>query len=307
MAPSVLGADLLDLCGRARGFLVLCAPFVKRGVIERVLAHTQEGVSVELFTRWRPEEVAAGVSDTGVLELLESRNGSVHLCDRLHAKFYRADDVALVGSANLTATALGWTVLPNLEVLLELPSAAVAQTEQELRREACLATAAIAAEVERVAALLPRMPFETPEQVTLELVGAGYGPWLPALREPADLFVAYSVGSHRLSSASAVGAQHDLAALDLPPGLERPAFEALVAQRLGGMEVVRHLDRLLEEPMRFGAVRDALGRFAALERAEADRAWQTLMRWLLEFMPGRYERRVNSRSEIFMRQRERDS
>src|SRR5438477_11317897 len=103
-----LGDQLLQACGNARSRLTLCAPFVKASVFRRVLDVTPDSVVIELFTRWRPDEVAAGVSDTAVLALLEKRGGSVMLCDRLHAKFVRFDDRTLLGSANLPATALGW-------------------------------------------------------------------------------------------------------------------------------------------------------------------------------------------------------
>lgn len=37
----------------------------------------------------------------------------------LHAKFYRIDDVVLIGSANLTSSAMGWSQQPNLEILCQ--------------------------------------------------------------------------------------------------------------------------------------------------------------------------------------------
>jgi phosphatidylserine/phosphatidylglycerophosphate/cardiolipin synthase-like enzyme len=137
-----LGNQLLEACRSARSTLTLCAPFVKGPVLKRVLDATAESVSVELFTRWRPEEVAAGVSDTVVLDIAESRGGRVLLCDRVHAKFMRFDDRVLIGSANLTATALGWTALPNLELLIEVPAntAQLRELEDRLRRESIVAT-----------------------------------------------------------------------------------------------------------------------------------------------------------------------
>src|SRR3954447_2475597 len=106
------------MCEHARHEIVLCAPFVKRHVIDRVLACTAPNVAVAIISRWRPEEIAAGGSDTAVLESGSARGGSVLLHDRLHAKFYRGDDAVLLGSANLTGTALGWSTRPNLELLV---------------------------------------------------------------------------------------------------------------------------------------------------------------------------------------------
>src|SRR4051812_35805335 len=141
------GDQLLQLCREARSTLVLCAPFAKCSVIARALAEVEGDVRVELFTRWRPEEVAAGVSDTAVLDLVVAHGGAVYLCDRLHAKFYRCETKALVGSANLTATALGWVEQPNLELLLRVQRDEVAGLERVLRSEALLATKETAEEV----------------------------------------------------------------------------------------------------------------------------------------------------------------
>lgn len=57
----------------------------------------------------------------------------------------------------------------------------------------------------------------------------------------------------------------------------------------------------LSSARRFGAVRDLLGERLGLDREKADFAWQTIMRWLLEFLPERYERRVSNWSEVLVR------
>lgn len=116
----VLGDLLCDAASRAKGRVLLCAPFSKAAVLERLLGFVSSGIEVELFTRWQPDEVAAGVSDTEVLPLLEEHGGSVFLCESLHAKAFCFDDRALVGSANLTDSDLGWSPSPNLELLLEV-------------------------------------------------------------------------------------------------------------------------------------------------------------------------------------------
>jgi hypothetical protein len=297
-----LGEHLLGVVAEARREVVLCAPFAKTGVIARVLTSMDASASLKVITRWRPEEVAAGVSDTGILALVEQRGGSVLLCDRLHAKYVRSDDRVLIGSANLTATALGWTSAPNLELLVEVLSDTpeVLELEQVLGREAIPATAELAHEVARAAALLPQTQPELETVAESDRV-ASAATWYPRLREPGDLFLAYSTGADRLSRASAAAATHDLAALQLPAGLQQPAFLALVESRLLQSPVVQALDDVLLEPRRFGFVRDTLAERLDLARDEADFAWQTLMRWLLEFLPQRYERRVTNWSEVVVR------
>lgn len=300
MAIDRLGESLLEACEAAQERLVLCAPFIKRHVLQRLVDATAEQVTIDVFTRWRPEEVAAGVSDTSILSVMEARGGRVLLCDRLHAKYLRFDQRALIGSANLTGAALGWSSAPNLELLAEVPVAIpeIVELEATLRDESIAATQALADEIERIAALMPQVGTPADEAAFDEVVAVA---WYPRLREPRDLFTAYSAGLERLSRGSQAAAVVDLAALQLPPALHEEQFEALVASRLLQSPAVQAVDRALADPQRFGAVRDLLADRLALSREDASFAWQTLMRWLLEFTPERYERSVPRWSEVLVR------
>lgn len=297
-----LGEHLLDVVRATREELVLCAPFAKLGVLSRLLAAVGPDVRITLITRWRPEEVAAGVSDTSVLPAVQERGGKVLLCHRLHAKYVRSDERVLIGSANLTATALGWTATPNLELLTEVPrdTQQIRELEDRLTMEVVEATADLAAEIEEAAALLPRTVPEI-QLADVDQEGGLMTAWYPALRAPRDLYVAYSSGIDRLTSASARAAATDLAALELPSGLDEPAFEAVVRSRLLQSPLVQTIDELLKTSQRFGAVRAVIQERLELTREEADFAWQTLMRWLLEFFPERYDRRVGNWSEVLVR------
>jgi len=296
---SELGAMLIDLAATARREFVMCAPFAKRGVIDRVLEAVPADVEVVLFTRWRPEEVAAGVSDTGVLASLRARGGIVLLHDRLHAKFYRNESRTLVGSANLTATALGWSAAPNLELLVESESENAADIEHYLRAEGVEATEALASQVDEIANLLPKA---IAVEGTLDIAStAPQGDWIPQLRIPSDLFLAYSQGLQCLTERSAMAAAADLEVLDVPPGLDRQQFERLVGHRLGGYSLFQQLDEFLATPRRFGEVRQMLGEMMDFDRDRADEAWQTMMRWMLEFLPHRYSRVVARHTEVMKR------
>lgn len=68
-----LGDAVLDLAASSRREFVMCAPFAKAAVVREVLAAIPEGVQIALYTRWRPDEVAAGVSDTEVLPAVRGR------------------------------------------------------------------------------------------------------------------------------------------------------------------------------------------------------------------------------------------
>src|SRR5947199_2775416 len=118
----VHGDKLLELCPSASETLVIAAPFIKDTVLARVLDVLPSTVRrVTCITRWFPEEIAAGVSDLEIFDRLAAyQNARLLLHPHLHAKLYRADHRCLVGSANLTNRALGWSSPPNLELLVEL-------------------------------------------------------------------------------------------------------------------------------------------------------------------------------------------
>ena len=112
------GDLLIEHLARAHSHALLCAPFIKAGVLRRVLAAIPAGTQVSVVTRWNAVEIASGVSDLETLEVVAGRaNASLALIDGLHAKMYVADGQVLTGSANLTAKALGWCPNANLEVL----------------------------------------------------------------------------------------------------------------------------------------------------------------------------------------------
>ncbi|WP_101947993.1 phospholipase D-like domain-containing protein [Mycobacterium sp. 3519A] len=290
------GTALLELAAAAERNFVMCSPFAKEHVVAHVISAIPDGVDIALYTRWRPEEIAAGVSDTAVLSVLQRRGGAVYLHDRIHAKFYRNEHSVLAGSANLTSTALGWAVNSNLELLLECPRAAIQELESLLELESIRATEALAAEADEIAQLLPRNPLPPPRVASVPTDE----PWIPRLRMPSDLYLAYSRGASRLSSTSAEEASADLAALDVPVGLGRDQFYAVVAHRLRGKPLIKMLDDFLTQPRRFGEVREKLCKPMGFDRSDADASWQTIMRWLMEFLPHRYTHRVYRHSEVFV-------
>jgi len=289
------GASLLELAGSSRREFFMCAPFAKEGVVSRVVTAVPDGVQIRLFTRWRPDEVAAGVSDTGVLQVVRARGGIVYLHDRLHAKYFRNESCALIGSANLTATALGWTPSPNLELLVSSVDDDIRSLETLLAANSTVATDEIAQEVDELAALLP-----TPNAVVADLVAETVEPliWVPTLRMPSDLFGAYAGDAESLTSISARAAANDLFALDLPGGLSHDQFDMLVGHRLHNQPLFKAIDNYLTEPRRFGEMRDLLTRVLGLSRDEAEQAWQTVVRWMLEFLPKTYLHKTFRYSEF---------
>ena len=284
------GDALLALASASREELTLCAPFIKAPVIATVLAQVRAEVTVRVVTRWRPEEVAAGVSDLEVFELVTARPGArLELFDQLHAKLYVADQTVLTGSANLTATALGWSETPNLEIL-------AASSLQEPSVVACLealrsARLADAAERDRVRIAADRLTTVTLPDAAPE-IAESLGVWLPRLGAPARLYEAYMPGGRdRLIANTLEAADADLRALALPPNLSLPDFNRAVAQAFTSMAAIAALlhqagDRDLTDD-------EAIRLIASLPRGSEDMPpeaqWRTVRDWMTHFLGDLFE------------------
>lgn len=305
-ADAALGDHLVKTVAESEGEVLLVAPFIKRAALDRVLADFHAS-ALRCITRWKPVEIAAGVSDLAAYESIRNSGGTLWLRSDLHAKYFRGDDQVLVGSANLTAAALGWSTTPNLELLVpltRLDENAVA-FEHEVHRHCVLVTDDLyehflAAEAEWIDSL-PKPPHELP----IESFGAPapdpHG-WLPQTRQPQDLYRVYvTTDVDALPRPMRQRASIDLTVLGVPPGLPEPGFNAVVAASLLATTVHHGLDNLVSTPQRFGAVRDFLMAELSFDRAAADQAWQTIIRWLRHFLPHRYEYSRPRHSEVIQR------
>jgi len=301
------GTQILDLCVKARKELLLVAPFIKYEALRRILQEVHDHVAIRCVTRWRPDEIAAGVSDIQVWDLFrENDNRTLYLCHNLHAKFYRADEHCLVGSANLTLTALGWSPAPNLELLITS-----GHTEHlEAFEDELLASLIEVDDVlyEQVSKLIIPIPGQIngPIEDIISTVSIDFRCWLPTLRTPEKLFTAYQGQYDELTTVARSASLDDLLAFNLPPGLDQEQFNRYIAATLIQLPLVRKVDSFVEQPRRFGEVKSLLKQLACNSEAQtfdAAAAWQTLMRWLLYFLPEHYELVVPRHTEIFARKR----
>lgn len=307
--------DRLAEAAEAAEEIVLVAPFVKRSVLARLLYAISPEASVSCVTRWRPEEVLAGVSDLDVWPLLRDRGNTLGLISHLHAKYYRFGDIIFVGSANLTATALDWRAQANLELLVETRSdAGLLGFEAAMRAQAAVVDETMYKQMRALVEAL--RPLETPIVSASAVNPRDVGDravdqppeerkatlWLPESRTPQILFDFYRGELGGLSQAERAAAAVDLAAFPLPTGLEEEAFRVYIGWYLAQMPAVRRIDALVVKPQRFGAVRTFLQRMEDYPRdRDSSRDWQTLMRWLLYFLPTRYEAYEANYSELFAR------
>lgn len=312
-----VGDSLERLVAQASAEVLLVAPFIKRDAFARIIARVHTGVHVTCVTRWRLPEMISGVNDPDIWEIVRGlERGRLLVNHSLHAKYYRGDALCLIGSANITGAALGWSPNPNWELLVAPDDGGGLrhEFEEDLLESSTevddslyrMVAERVRVGKEQLASVAESVEFgglylgETPADTATD-----YGSWVPQLRHPAELYLAYRGEISALTRAARETARRDLKQFALSPGLDRWAFEAEIGIQLLGKPLVREVDRFVSEPRRFGEVRQLLREAMRDEKDVLDpgHAWQTLMRWLLYFLPNRYRMAVPSHSEVFYRVR----
>lgn len=296
-ALGTLGDQLVELVGSVRRECILVAPYIKRDTLLRVLAGCSNQASLKVVTRWRIDEIALGVSDLEVWDLLKGRNGAeLWLQPSLHAKYFRGDERVILGSANLTHSGLGWAKNSNLELLEEVvfPYHGKHTFETALFRNATRVNDGLYQEfVEALAAFSSvRTPF-----VDIE-IGTQFADWRPELRVPSDLYLFYSNDFSVLSTAACEAAANDLATLRPPAGMNKDQFVRWIGLALLQSPEFQAIYRFIPVSRRFGE----MGRFLEeLGATNGSRAWQTWMRWILHFLPNELHFHTANYSEIVSR------
>jgi hypothetical protein len=288
----------------AGGEVRLIAPFIKEGVLSRLLAALPEGIPVTVVTRWRADEVAAGVSDLEVLDRVRARQSArLLLCPSLHAKLYLfGTGLAYAGSANLTRAALEEG--GNIELLGEIRPIPLA-----LLRFAAMVEArshpATEAERDRVAAAAAALRHILPAAPPAALQAApddmGEPSWLPRFRHPGGLYSLYADPQAGGVPDALLAAAHDLARIAPAEGLTREEFRVAASEALSRSPLWAAVDEFLVTPRFFGALRSWLRDSLDVPEKEAGQALQTLIRWLLWAYPARYHLEQPRHSERFGR------
>lgn len=286
------GERLKQLLSDANGEVLLCAPFIKTHVIRIILSMIPDTTPVKIYTRWRVDEIAAGISDLGVYDIIAARPGArLFLLDDLHAKLYVAGKRCLVGSANLTGAALGWSSSPNVELLVDLLSTDSHVTGLIARLS--LASEATSERRDQIAAAVALIDRPNLRELPLEeevLVTAVY-PWLPRCASPQNLFAVYrNPQTTMVVSGTREEAVNDLADLNPPEGLDEQAFVTFVAraiEQFPGLQAV-----LTRVP---GKLSDAAGieiihrLRPSYTQAEVIKQWQIVRDWIQVFFRDRFE------------------
>jgi len=292
----IIGDQLISVLCNAQRSVRIAAPFIKAHALERVLLAIPEGVNVTCIARMRPEDVASGVCDLEVFDCLHERSGAAFLIHpHLHAKFFAADTSCLVGSANLSQTALGWRSPSNFELLIELSTTEHGLEEwwADLLGQSIEATEALRDAIKDEAARLKNsgQPITRPEVEQDRIKDDSV--WVPECPRWTGLWEAYSGDEDQLPSSALVSAKSDLTALGLPPGLNEAGFKKAIQTSFRQTQIFHHLDQLSKEGLSDLTANQLLIDVCGIEPRNAERRWQLLKYWLSGLYPDEFRVEVN--------------
>lgn len=257
---------------------MVIAPFVKVDALRSLLEGIPENVHLRCVTRWLPREIAEGVSDPEILDVLEERgNFSLSLVDRLHAKLYISGNRCLVGSPNVTLTGMGEGANEsNIEILVDANAndPSIVETLHEISQAERPGT--------RVAARAARRLADSLAYVRTSIGEVGIH-WFPASRRPEYAFHFYGRPPGDYVSAADKVLLADLGRADVQPGLNEEEFNSAIRSLLSAIPIA---DTILSSELDVTFTRaDAqsyLVRIAG-EGFSVDDLWSAFVNWMAYF------------------------
>ena len=272
------GDVLSRLCAGAQQ-LVVATPYIKADALVRVLADVSPTATLICVTRWNPHDLAVGASDTECRTIVSERGGSFRLHPSLHAKYYRIDDVVLIGSANLTSSAMGWSAQPNLEIICRAGDDFDAGAfQQELIEGSREVSDEEFARWEAIA--------EIKAQSDAQLAGSQplLDNWRPSTRDPRNLEFAYQGREDDIASLDEQqAARRDIQALLIPPGLNDEQVRVWMSGCFLAAPFTNSVMRLHD--MDTPNASRILAKSYGLNVTEARRDMETVQNWLVFLTP----------------------
>ena len=296
-----LGDELLGICKAAEDEIVLCSAFVKNSTLERILdVRWHPNVKLTCVCRWRPADIVSGASDIEIFSTLKAaKNCRFFVHPFLHAKYYRADDKVLSGSANLTNRGLGFVYPRNLELLV--PDSAdkhvFERFERRLFHECVVASDSLLAAVEEEVGVMLASADSNNGPSPAEGRYEEESVWVPLCAAPDRLYDVYKGrGESAMLSRTYQDACRDLQFLDITKGLDRAGFIAAVRFRMHTAPLVIAVLDELERPVSDSVGRELIMSIAGSEslKYQAEQHWRIVKTWLLQFLSDQVRERTGA-------------
>ena len=262
--------------------VTVIAPFIKVEALRTIISVLDRGVHLRCVTRWLPQEVAAGVSDPEILDLLEDHGDfSLSLADRLHAKLYIAGNRCLVGSANMTSYGLGESEGGgNIEVLVETTTddPSVVATLKEIEENERSASKSMAQLARYLAKCIGDR--EVPGEEFLSY-------WMPCSRYPERAFKLYRQPPQDFVTQADQILLADLAYANLPPGLNEHEFHKGIRSLLSEIPLASTILNATGDEALTRADANSWLNIVANKDFSSHDLWLAFVHWVAHYFPDR--------------------
>lgn len=238
-----LGDILLEACRKGCREVALIVPFIKQGALEKLLNAIQGEVEkLIVVVRWRPLDIAFGVSDIEIFDLLKDYGAfDLRMHNFLHAKYYRFDEKIFIGSANLSDTALGWRFPANEEILI-LSDKSMREELLEYESRILADSSLVTQETVNSLAEIAKGLKEQSSFVTSE--NEGKNTWLPLCRRPKEIFKIINGQKPPITKGAYESALKDIASLNMPVCKDEHSFKKAVSTLLKAEKVFQDIREL---------------------------------------------------------------
>ena len=230
--------------------VIIIAPFIRSSALAKLLDSVRRSVEILIVTRWRPSDILAGASDLEVFDLCDAKSIPLFLRYDLHAKLFIADDRCLIGSANVTNTALGWHTPANLELLtlVDRLSSEIQTFFDDLMSGSIEATRdhqlQLQELVEKLRSQTPSiLPQDMDDGVPLAFISKN---WIPYIMNPDELYAVYLKGDDADVSRTMLPSMlEELSRFRVPPGMDESTFQSWIGSLiLQTPLIIRVLDHI---------------------------------------------------------------
>ncbi len=271
------GERIRALFRNAKERIEIIAPFIKTQALESLLDEIPSDIHLRCVTRWLPGEIAAGVSDPEILDILEERgNFTLTLVDNLHAKIYIADEECLAGSSNVTLSGLGETASEvNVEVLVTstIHDPGIVSTLSEVAQFERLATRVQSEAARRLA---DSFLYE-PSRDVYDLF------WFPRSRHPGRAFRLYSKPPAGYVVVADQILLNDLAASNLQPGYTEAEFRHEIRFLLAELPLATAILNATEDTILTQADAWSQIEYFAINGFTPSDLWNAFVEWMAYF------------------------
>ena len=259
--------------------VAIIAPFIKVGALLSLLEDVPPAAHLRCVTRWLPQDVAAGVSDPEILDVLEDRGHfTLTLVDSLHAKLYIADSACLAGSTNVTFPGLGESSEGNIEVLVAttIDDPGVAFTLSEIAEVERPATRTLAEATRKLADSFLSQPTTAPDYEPL---------WFPRSRRPEHAYRLYSQPPEDFMVEADRILLADVAATNVAAGLTNKEFQARIRELLEAIPLAGALLETEEDVTLTRADARSHLDLVADDNFSTEDLWLAFVNWMAHFYP----------------------